>query len=372
MFYRDTDTGGGGGGKKIIKDTRKSDAVSGLPVNDKNKQDVTINPDVVGRIIKEAKSQGVDPYTALAVAHQETKLGTRGEEAEGNPFHILEGAKTDDAIKEGVSILKSKLAYGKKLGKTDEASQIQAYNGYGKVGMNTEGRQKSMYGLDLSKGNIDMNTNPVYGKRVMDIRDNILKKNPDIQNMVEPKQQPIGTSNYRMGTGPPDIGLSQSELGGGGGKEAPKKDVPQAPKNFAPLSVKQRTDWNGFLDYLEKNKVGGDPKLDARDQSLGMNYMNQYKKANPNFSITPEMIPNIQYDQYLLRKGESYPTLNQNQLSYVRNGLNPAYMARQVSPIDGWLGSITSRLYYPQAIRKTAQGQIDFGNDIESYTKDIK
>lgn len=370
-IFRDTDTGGGGDGGKVIKDTRKTDAVSGLPVNDKNKQDVTINPDVVGKIIKEAKSQGVDPYTALAVAHQETKLGTQGEEAETNPFHLLGGGKTDDAIKEGVSFLKQKLDYGKKLGKTDEASQIQAYNGYGKVGMNTEGKQKSMYGLDLSKGNIDMNTNPVYGKRIMDIRDNILKKNPDILNMVEPKQQSMGTSNYRQGSGPPDIGLSQAELeGGGGGKDV--KPAVTAPANYTPLSVPQRQQWNDFLDYVDKQGLGGSTKLDARDQSLGLNLMNQYKKANPNFSITPADISRIQYDQYLLRKGDSFPTLSAKQLAYARNGLNPAYMARAVSPVDSWLGSLTSKQFYPTAIRRTAQGDINYGTDIENYTKDIQ
>ena len=30
-----------------------------------------------------------------------------------------------------------------------------------------------------------MNKNPIYGKRVLDIRDNVIKKNPDIVKLIE-------------------------------------------------------------------------------------------------------------------------------------------------------------------------------------------
>ena|ERR1700743_2999653 len=155
----------------------------------------------------------------------------------------------------------------------------------------------------------------------------------------------------------------------GGGE--PAKPM-EAPKNFRQPTPQERKDWNDFLDYLGTNKVGGSTDLDKRDQSLGLTYLNKYRKANPKTTVTADMIPNYQYDQYLLRKGDSYPGLTPEQLKYVRNGLNPAYMARPVSPVDGWLGSITSKLYYPQAHRGTNTGQsYDFGVNIEDYVNSL-
>lgn len=155
--------------------------------------------------------------------------------------------------------------------------------------------------------------------------------------------------------------------GGGGG------DGPSAPKNYKPLTNQQRTDWNKFLDYLGDNKVGGSTDLDKKDQSLGLTYLNKYRALNPKTTVSPELIPNIQYDQYQLRKGASFPTLAPEELDYVRKGLSPAYLSREVSPVDGWLGSLTSKSYYPVAHRGTnTAGSYDFGTDIESYVKSLK
>lgn len=161
-----------------------------------------------------------------------------------------------------------------------------------------------------------------------------------------------------------------AESGGGGGD---KPKTPEAPKNYQPLTPTQRKDWNDFLGYLDKKGVGGSTKLDARDQSLGLGYLKEYQKTNPNTTITQELVPNVQYDQYLIRKGEGgFNGLTPEQMNYVRKGLNPAYLARQTSDVDGWLGSITSKSYYPQAYRSDNQGnKYDFGTSIEDYVKGL-
>lgn len=165
-----------------IPDTRKVDSITGKAVNDTGSLERAADPELLKQIIQEAKRQKVDPYTALAMAHQESGF------SEDNPFHLLGGGKTDEPVKEGIAFLKDKLDYARRLGKTDEASQIQAFNGYGKVGSNTEGKQKMMYGIDVSKAPIDMNKTPLYGKRIIDIRENILKKNPQIAKLVSETQ----------------------------------------------------------------------------------------------------------------------------------------------------------------------------------------
>ncbi len=76
-------------------------------------------------------------------------------------------------------VLKMKMDYANRLGMNqDEAQQLQAWNGYGKIG---EGIKKG-YGMDTS--NLDTKTNPVYGKRIIDLRENVIKKNPEIMRMI--------------------------------------------------------------------------------------------------------------------------------------------------------------------------------------------
>lgn len=156
-----------------------------------------------------------------------------------------------------------------------------------------------------------------------------------------------------------------------GGGEDPKKKV-EPPKGYAPLSVIQRKSWNDFLDYLQKEGVGGSTDLDKRDQTIGLKYLDKYNKENPDKSVDAAMIPYVQYEQYMLRKGDAFPGLKPEELNYVRHGLNPAYMARPISDVDSWLGSLTSRQYYPTARRGTSAGdQYDFGVDVESYVKSL-
>ena len=153
--------------------------------------------------------------------------------------------------------------------------------------------------------------------------------------------------------------------------------APQAPKGYAPLSVQQRQDWNSFLDYLDKKGVGGSKDLDARDKSLGLSYFKQYLKENPKSTITPDIIPQVQYDQYLIRKGDSFNGLGPEQMAYLRKGLTrpdgtSPYLSRPVSDVDGWLGSLTSKQYYPTARRGTnLDGSFDFGVNVEDYVNSL-
>lgn len=146
--------------------------------------------------------------------------------------------------------------------------------------------------------------------------------------------------------------------------------APTAPKGYKPLGVQQRKDWNNFLDYLEKEGIGGKEELDKRDQSLGLNYLKKYKKSNPESTVSADTIPMVQYEQYLLRKGDAFPGLNPEELSYIRKALPAQYLSRPVSNVDSWLGSVTSRLYYPTATRASNKGdKFDFGVDFESYAR---
>lgn len=147
---------------------------------------------------------------------------------------------------------------------------------------------------------------------------------------------------------------------------------PNAPANYKPLSAQQRKDWNDFLDFMEKEGVGGKPELDKRDQSLGLQYLDKYRGMNPKTSVTKDMIPSVQYEQYLLRKGDEFPGLKPEELAYMRKALPPAYMNRAASNVDSWLGSLTSRSFYPTATRATNQGaKYNFGVNFEDYIRSV-
>lgn len=132
------------------------------------------------------------------------------------------------------------------------------------------------------------------------------------------------------------------DLSGGGGGAG----TPAAPKGYAVTTPQQRTDWNGFLDY-----AGKQPGANLTDPKSQAALLGQYKKANPNFSITAEQIPNIQYEAYQIRKGDKFGNLGAKELGYIRQGMSPNYLNADTSNVG--------KLYYPQLA--------SHGTDIEGY-----
>jgi hypothetical protein len=172
-----------------VKDTRKKDQVTGLDMTETNRLDANIDTAMAKHIIKKAKEYNIDPYTALSIAYQETQFK---DEYLDNPFSLLSGERLNpdtadaDFIDLSMQTLQDKQKLAQRLGKKTEADVIQAWNGYGKIDNESFGRKiNKVYGIDVSKQPIDMSKNPVYGKRVLDIRENILKKNPEIVKLVE-------------------------------------------------------------------------------------------------------------------------------------------------------------------------------------------
>lgn len=185
-----------------VVDGRKVDAATGKKITDTNKLSYDADPLLLKEIVTKAQKYGIDPYTALAMAHQETgyampKPNKYFPDAikASNPFTV--GAKDQfpngqrigewmqsnpqaNSIDAFMTLYKDKVARAQRIGKKDEASVVQGWNGYGKI-------PAGSYGMDSE---IDMNQNPIYGKRIIDLRDNVIKKNPDIVKMVQQYQNP--------------------------------------------------------------------------------------------------------------------------------------------------------------------------------------
>jgi len=186
-----------------IKDTRKVDAATGKPVTDTNKLSYDADPSLIKEIIGKSIKYGVDPFTSLAMAHQETGYALPKPNKyfpdpikAANPFMVsskdefpnkqkigewMQSNPDANSIDAFMTLYKDKIAKAQKMGKKDEASQIQGWNGYGKI-------PAGSYGTDKE---IDMSADPIYGKRIIDIRDNVVKKNPEIVKMVQEYQKPV-------------------------------------------------------------------------------------------------------------------------------------------------------------------------------------
>lgn len=160
---------------------------------------------IIRELVAGAKAKGLDPALVLAMGMQESGLGRMGGgvEAAGNPLMVsqvhsgrgptskwpsdtLLGGLDDSSVSRdarnaldrewsintALEYLKSRLA--KHPGNLEHA--VQAYNGLGKP----DGDQP-MYGIE-GRGNLPTD---FYGKRVLDLRDNVVNKSPLLQEMMK-------------------------------------------------------------------------------------------------------------------------------------------------------------------------------------------
>lgn len=157
--------------------------------------------------------------------------------------------------------------------------------------------------------------------------------------------------------------------GEGGGKGGAAEIT--APKGYKPSTPDDRRKWNQFLDYLDKKGVGGSKDLDAKDRSLGKKYLEEYNKANPKDAVSEDFVSKAQYENYMIRKKGEFPGLNKDQAKYAFGNLSQQYKDKALSAVDSWLGSATSKQYYPTYERATASGKQQFGTSFESYLEGI-
>jgi hypothetical protein len=171
-----------------LDDQRKVRATSGQKINP-NVDLVSgkYNEEVIKKIIKKAKTAGVDPATAIAIALQESRIG----QTDSSLGHLLHG-ETGNPY-EYIDFYKEKLDEAKRAKINDELLQIQYYNGLGTVTPKTEKgyhgyEMQKIYGVPIPASGINMRQNPLYGKQIVDIRDNVIKKNKEIQKYLQEKK----------------------------------------------------------------------------------------------------------------------------------------------------------------------------------------
>lgn len=168
-----------------LEDPRTIRATSGQKINPNvDLMSGKYNEAVIKNIIKKAKSLGVDPATAVAIALQESRIG----QTDPSLGHLLHGESEDPYAY--INFYKQKLKEAKRAGINDELLQIQYYNGLGTVTPKTEKKyhgyeMQKIYGVPIPKSGINMRENPLYGKQIVDLRDNVIKRNKQIQKYLK-------------------------------------------------------------------------------------------------------------------------------------------------------------------------------------------
>jgi len=206
-----------------IEDKRKVLATSGQPI--RPNVDITSGEydlDVLKGIIESAKRKKLpieDVKNLAAIAFQETKFG----QADGNIGHVLEDLTTRSDLESFTSAYIDKMKKADRLGLKDEVARLQVYNGLGVIKPSTEQdyhgfKMKKAYGVPIPKEGISMKKNPLYGKQVMDLRDNVLNQNPEyvkyLNTMYNSKDPvPVYSDVELKSLGRPPL-LGKFEMGG--------------------------------------------------------------------------------------------------------------------------------------------------------------
>jgi hypothetical protein len=171
-----------------IRDPRKVMKTTGQPLRPNS--DLLTGEYNIGNLealIYEAKRQNMsydDLMNLSAMGFQETKWGREDGNNIGHVINKGDIPNDADNYTSFIHAYNTKMKEADRLKIKDEATRLQVYNGLGKIFPSTEAgyhgfKMKKIYGVPVPKGGIDLKKNPLYGKQIIDIRDNVLKQNPN-------------------------------------------------------------------------------------------------------------------------------------------------------------------------------------------------
>jgi hypothetical protein len=177
--------------KKIrikLKDPRKIRMTTGSKINpNRDLMSGEYSLDDMNEAIKRAKKRGLsvdDAWNMAAIDFQETLLGNRDDE-----MGHAKDYQGEDNIDRFLNAYQDKMKTANRLKYKDPYLRLQVYNGLGKVYPETEQwyhgfKANSFYGVPVPKTGLDLKRNPLYGKQIVDLRDNVLKKNPEFIKFI--------------------------------------------------------------------------------------------------------------------------------------------------------------------------------------------
>ena len=114
-----------------------------------------------------------------------------------------------------------------------------------------------------------------------------------------------------------------------------------------PVDNKLRSDWNGFLDHLDKKGLRGKPSLDK--QGLGLQLFDEYVKNNPATSLSRKRIPDVRneilkYRNEAIQNAKSGKATIDNYSTFMKSAID-----NENSANPDYTGSLLTNLKFPSA-----------------------
>jgi len=126
----------------------------------------------------------------------------------------------------------------------------------------------------------------------------------------------------------------------GGGEDPPQSLTPQ-----------QRREWNAYIDFLDKKGYKGSPLLDKKETGLATGLFNQFKKENPNTTISLDHVKAVQSEMEALAQ-------NVRGFEARRGNPNADKLMQGTSKIDNWPGRKTTSFKFPDMDKTTYNNSV--------------
>jgi hypothetical protein len=176
-----------------LQDNRKIQQTTGKPLPSTDRVSRNIPSYGVRQLLDRSINKGLnreDAWNVLGIALQESGFG---QEANGdiNIGHVkLHNENDDDPFTDLVNTYKDKMQLATDVGYTNPLRRLQVYNGDKKLYRNTEQNyyghtNDKYYGVPIPPEGIDVKKNPLFGKQITDLKENVLKRNPDLYDIME-------------------------------------------------------------------------------------------------------------------------------------------------------------------------------------------
>lgn len=157
-----------------------------------------------------------------------------------------------------------------------------------------------------------------------------------------------GTKKPASAVAPPPPPVPPAATGSGPNQFAA---VNAAAKTGEPtVDNKLRTDWNAYLQWLDKKGLKGHQSLDKND--LGGQMIDQYRKENPATSVSREAVVPLQKDFKNYRAWVLDNVVNKKLVNGKKQqlapGTTPENFMTDLSDPDGISGQFTTRHSFPE------------------------
>lgn len=139
------------------------------------------------------------------------------------------------------------------------------------------------------------------------------------------------------------------------------------PKDPKPLTTGERASWNKFLHFVNSKGYTGNTKLDERDQSIGQSLLDEYNKNAGADTINADMIPRVQAEFQYFKDNGNFP--GTGDYGNFKRIIGSQVRQKDISPVDGWFGSMTSQQAYP--VLTDTDGR-NWGTDYDAFIANMK